>query len=87
MGVVLGGESPAMGGEAFEEAFVVADEEHGAGAVVESVLEASDAGEVEVVGRLVQDDEVRSSGDAEGEEQLADFAGAGLLAFEEPSGA
>ena len=77
---------PAFAGEAGEEAFVVADEKQCAGGGRQGVLQAQEAGEVEVVRRFVHHDEVGTAGDAEGEEEFADFAGGGLGGFEEAAG-
>ena len=82
----VAGEVPGGGGDFLEETFVVADEEEGAGAFGEGVFEAEDTREIEVVGGLVHHDEVGAAHDAEGEEELAHFAGAGEGAFEQAGG-
>lgn len=81
------GDVPVDAGGFGEEVLVVADEEHGAGTFGKGVFEAEDAGEIHVVGGFVHDDEVGAADDAEGEEEFAGFAGAGLRAFEEAGGA
>ena len=82
-----GGEGPAFPGEAGEEALVVARQQHRAGGRGQGVLQAQDAGKVEVVGRFVHHDQVRPAGDAQREEELPHFAGRGLRGFEQAPGA
>ena len=63
--------------------FVMADEQESAWAVGESVFQTLNGRKIHVVRRLVHDDEMRTAINAERKQNLADFAWAGLFAFEQ----
>ena len=67
-------EAEGDGDGSVEEVAVVADDEDGAVIVGDHLLEQVEGLEVEVVGRLVEDEQVRAAGEFAGEEQARPLA-------------
>ena len=61
----------------------MADEQERARTVRQGLLKALDGRKIHVVRRFVHDDEMRAAVDAESKQDLADFARAGLFAFQQ----
>ena len=85
-GIAIQDQCPAHGREARKKPLVVGNEKQGARRFGQCVLEAFDAGKVEVVRRFVHDDQMRSPFHAAREQDLADLARAGGRRREEPPG-
>ena len=57
----------------------MADKKQPARAITQCLFKTLDGWQVQVVGRLIHDDQVNRLGDTQGQQDLADFARAGLL--------